>query len=254
MWWRKYDRHEMSVEERCEDSECLAGLVRTEKPARTIKRSSGLEYRYDPAQETKLRAGSECFVAGTDLSCDIVAMDEDAGLVELRVGPGKSLPARLCLIPNEHVPADSLKKAVARYAEAWERGEVASQAVDDLLRRQPPRLAPRATLPGVTLSEAKGAYSDAWPLRFAQGDSQDNAAFLAQVRDLVLDLDATTLCIQGAISIRPFGPPCRRRDNRRSPRPWLPRRRHSAEPQGDLEPHGRCRRGTGQDRGRRPAL
>ena len=125
MWWRKFDRHEMTVEERYEDKDCLAGLARTERATWPIKKSAGYEYRFDPAQETKVEAGDDCFVAGTDIGCEVVAMDADAGRVELKVGPGKSLPQYLCLIPNEFVSAEPIKQAVVRYAEAWERGEVA---------------------------------------------------------------------------------------------------------------------------------
>ncbi len=32
MWWRKFDRHDMTVEERLEDRDCLAGLTRTVRP------------------------------------------------------------------------------------------------------------------------------------------------------------------------------------------------------------------------------
>jgi uncharacterized protein len=120
MWWRMFQRHEMTVEERYDDLDCLAGLVRTDSPPRPIKRSWGLHYRYDPDQDTRLRVGSSCWVAGQrDLRCEIVGMDEDAGLVELKVGPGKSLPDRVCLIPDEYVSADTMKQAIARYAEAW---------------------------------------------------------------------------------------------------------------------------------------
>jgi DNA polymerase III delta prime subunit len=185
MWWRKYARHEMTVEERYEDGDCLAGLVRTEKPSWTVKRSLGLEYRYDATQETKLHAGDKCLVAGTELRAEIVAMDEDGGVIELKAG--KALPDRLCLIPDEFISAEPIKQAIARYAAAWECGGVVSQAVDDLLRRRAPRLR-------VTLSEAKGAYPEAWPLRFAQGDSEAQGDSPA---DLIRRLDATTLCIQG---------------------------------------------------------
>ena len=171
MWWRKYERHEMSVEQRYDDDDCLAGLSRTDTPPWTIKRSLGLEYHYDPAQETKLRTGAKCLVAGTELRAEIVRMDEDAGVIDLKAG--KPLPDRLCLIPDEFVSAEPIKQAIVRYAEAWERGEVVSQAVDDLLSRRRPRVTPGAGI---------GA---------AQTDP------VAYARDLVPRLDRTTLCIQG---------------------------------------------------------
>ncbi|HUF35476.1 MAG TPA: TM0106 family RecB-like putative nuclease [Gemmatimonadales bacterium] len=173
MWWRKFDRHEMTVEERYDDRDCLAGLTRTERPGWTIKRSHGLEYRFDPAQETKLRVDDKCFVAGTALRAEIVGLEEDVGLVELKAG--KPLPDRLCLIPDEFFGAEVIKKAIARYGEAWERGEVASQAVDDLLRRRAPRI--------------KG--HDGGPL---VGETEDP---VARVCDLAVQLDRSTLCIQG---------------------------------------------------------
>ena len=77
-------------------------------PPRSIKRSSGLEYAFDPTQDTKLHAGSKVWVAGImDSSFEITGMDEDAGLVEIKVGPKKTLPDRLCLIDNEFVGAEN---------------------------------------------------------------------------------------------------------------------------------------------------
>ena len=67
MWWRMFERHEMSPDELYEDLDCLACLTRTATPPRAIKRSWGLEYGFDPDQDTKLRAGSECYVVpGTE--------------------------------------------------------------------------------------------------------------------------------------------------------------------------------------------
>ncbi|MBA3498655.1 MAG: TM0106 family RecB-like putative nuclease, partial [Gemmatimonadales bacterium] len=41
MWWRKFARHEMTVEERYDDRDCLADLTRTDRPAWKIKQSTG---------------------------------------------------------------------------------------------------------------------------------------------------------------------------------------------------------------------
>ncbi len=176
MWWRMFERNDMTVEERYDDFDCLAALVRTETPPRRIKKSTGLEYRFDPAQETKRRVGDSCWVAGDlQLKCEIVSMDEDAGLVELKVGPGKSLPDRLCLIPDAYREAKVIKQAVARYAAAWLEGRIASQAVDDLLSRRRPRI----------------ESHDGGPL------VRDGEDHLVRVPELVLRMDRTTLCIQG---------------------------------------------------------
>jgi len=173
MWWRMFERHEMSIEERTEDQSCLAALTRTTRPAWTIKKSVGVEYRYDVGQETKLRPGDRCFVAGSNQRVELAAMDEDAGLVELK--SGKPLPDHLCLIPDEFVRADVIKNAIARYAAAWERGEIPSQAVDDLLWRRPPRIA------GHSGGALVGATEDP----------------LERVPALAARLQQSTLCIQG---------------------------------------------------------
>ncbi len=176
MWWRMFDRHEMSADELYDDLDCLAHLTRTDTPPRAIKKSRAQEYSFDPEQDTKLRADSKCYVAGDqDMKCEIVSFDEEAGLLELKVGPKGSLPDRLCLIPNEHVPAGIIKDAIARYARAWESGNIGSQAVDDLLHRRPPRVARHA---GGQLI----------------GESDD---LVARACDLAGRLDGGTLCIQG---------------------------------------------------------
>ncbi len=123
-----------------------------------------------------MRAGSKCFVAGRhDLGCEILTMDQENGLLELKVGKQGSLPDSLCLIPNDFISAVPIKRAIGRYATAWEEGRVLSQAVDDLLRRQAPRV---AGFKGGTLVE-------------------EGEGFLERVVALAQRLDRTTLCIQG---------------------------------------------------------
>ena len=100
MWWRMFERHEMTVEQRWDDRECLANLTRTSRAPWRIQRSNGFEYRFDRAQETKLGVGDSCHVAGTDFGAKIVAMDDQAGLLELKTTD--ELPDRLCLIPDEY--------------------------------------------------------------------------------------------------------------------------------------------------------
>ena len=123
-----------------------------------------------------MHEGSKCFVAGDhDLGCEILSMDQENGLLELKVGTRGSLPDALCLIPNDFISAAPIKKGIGRYAAAWEVGRVLSQAVDDLLRRRAPRV------PG----HERGALVE------------EGEGFLAKVIDLATRLDRTTLCIQG---------------------------------------------------------
>jgi predicted RecB family nuclease len=172
MWWRRFKRHDMTIEERIEDRECLGGLTRTDTPARVIKRSAALEYLY-PEQETTLREGDTCIVAGTKLKAEIVGMDEGERLVELKTTA--ALPDRLCLIPDEWRTTEKLKEAIARYAAGYEQGVITSQAVDDMLRRRPPRITGHSGGPLV-------------------GATEDTAE---RVPHLSAGLDGSTLCVQG---------------------------------------------------------
>jgi uncharacterized protein len=91
-------------------------------------------------------------------------------------GPKKAIPDRCSLIPDEHVSAAALQEAVLRFAERWQRGEVASvQALDDLLFQRAPRLTggPRKVL------------------------LADGAQLPDDLISLVKSLDGSTLCIQG---------------------------------------------------------
>ena len=40
MWWRMFARHDMTVEERFDDRDCLAALRKTDRPDRQITRQS----------------------------------------------------------------------------------------------------------------------------------------------------------------------------------------------------------------------
>jgi len=176
MWWRMFDRHDMTEEELARDLDCLTGLTRTARPPEPVKKSLTLEYRFDPDQDTKLHAESSCYVAADlALKPSIATMDTEAGLLELKVGRKVALPDRLSLIPNEFVSAEPIKKALFRCADAWEAGRMLSPAVDDLLFRRRPRIR----------NHAGGRLID--PAREP----------VAQIIDVVSRLDGTTLAIQG---------------------------------------------------------
>ena len=142
VFWRKFDRNTMTEQELWDDLDCLAGLERTAKPPRLVKRSTAYEYRFDPDQDTKLHEGSACFVAHDfDIGPKIESFDPEQGLVEIKLGPKKAAPPdRLSLIPNEYVSAKPIADAVYRYVEAWSQGRILSKAVDDLIQRRRPRL------------------------------------------------------------------------------------------------------------------
>lgn len=186
LWWATFDRHAMSEQELVEDLDCLGGLHRESDQPIPIKRSAGFWYTFDPDQDTKLARGASCFFAhDLDMTTDIHELDRDAGRVCLKFGPGKlkqlrgaSPPARLSLIPNEHVSAEVIAKAIEHTARSWHEERQLSPALADFLARRPPRLssAPRGDSPALVAP-----------------DEDLRAAALR----LVSGLDQSTLCIQG---------------------------------------------------------
>lgn len=142
IFWRMFARNKMSEQELIDDFDCLGGLQRTKSPPRQVKRSWAYEYSFDPDQDTKLHQGSKCFFAH-DLNIKPIIESFDAvnGRIEVKLGPKQNQPPeQLNLIPNEYVSAATIAEAVFRYVEAWSQGKILSQAVDDLIRRLPPRL------------------------------------------------------------------------------------------------------------------
>lgn len=177
VFWRKYDRAEMSHDELVDDLDCLGNLVRTTRPATPVRRSLSYEYKFDPDQDTKLHAGSKCFFAhDLTVGTTIETLDAETGTVEITLGPNADKPPKLLsLIPNDYVKADVIADAVLRFVSAWSQGTVLSRAVDDLVWRRPPRIKGRSA--GPLLS--------------------DGADLLESTIELVRNMDETVLCIQG---------------------------------------------------------
>ena len=168
----------MTHEELADDLDCLGNLTRTKKPPTPIKRSRQYEYAFDPDQDTKLHVGSECYFShDLGVTTTIMALDPVQGRVEIKLGPKykQEPPARLSLIPNEHVSATAIANAIYRYTQAWTRKEIISQAVDDLLHRRRPRIR----------GHSGGALV------------KPGSELVPQVADLVSRMAETTLCIQG---------------------------------------------------------
>ncbi len=177
VFWAMFARSEMTEQELIDDFDCLGGLERTKTPPRQVDRSRGYEYKFDPDQETKLHEGSKCYFAhDLSVTTSIETFDAERGIVEIKLGPKKDEPPeRLSLIPSEYVSAKPIAEAVFRYVDDWSRGRFASQAIDDLLHRRPPRL--------------DGYYGG--PI------IPTGANLLKASVDVVLQMRETVLCIQG---------------------------------------------------------
>jgi len=177
-YWRRYERAEMNEQELADDIDCLAGLVRTSTSPVKEKRSFLHEYIFDTEQETKLHKGSKCLLAeDLAIKIDIFDMDAKSGLVNFKLGVGKSLPERLSLIPNDIVPTAILEIAVFNYVESWFRENDRRNAIDDFLHRRRPRI--------------KGNEGGAI-LKIANESDR-----MAEIIRTVGQLDSSVLCIQG---------------------------------------------------------
>ena len=183
MWWSMFDRHGMTEDQLVDDINCLAGLSRTDRPARNIKRSRLFEYKFDADQDTKMHEGNACYFAhDLGIRTTVVSFDPDNGLLDLKLGPSALTrlehtgpPARLSLIPDEYVPAKTIEASIAGIAAKYLEGYPLPPALEDFLHRRRPRLS--TSVSGPLLNKAEDS--------------------LAGTARLVEDMQDSTLCIQG---------------------------------------------------------
>jgi predicted RecB family nuclease len=178
-WWAVFSRQDLPYIQLLEDAECMAGLEANPDVApRPEKKSVIHSFRF-PAQDFKLKIGDKPKRAGTlEPAGDVVAIDDDAHTIELKIGPSRSpIEAGTSLIPPGPVGDRELRAAVYRYAEAVRDGREAHYAaVGSILRGELPRLAGRSAGESVVA---------------------DGANTLAATVDALLALDHSHLLIQG---------------------------------------------------------
>ncbi|MBU1699748.1 MAG: TM0106 family RecB-like putative nuclease [Candidatus Eisenbacteria bacterium] len=185
MWWEYYNRHQMTDEELWDDLGCLAGLRRTRIAAVAVKRSTGFEYRFDPDQDTKITVGTFCTIAGhRGWKVRIGQLDMDSGRVLLIAGPkalkefeeiGGLPPAQLSLVPDDQVGTESIESSIERVVREYLESGTLPSALDDFLHRRRPRIRKRLRGPIIRKGED----------------------ILAGTLDAALNMQSTTLCIQG---------------------------------------------------------
>jgi uncharacterized protein len=142
-WWAIFSRQYLPHEELLEDAECLAGLdLCPEYPPRPEKKSMIHTFTF-PAQDFKLKAGDNPTRAiSLESAGEIIAIDEDALRIELKIGPSRSpIEPGTALIPAEPFRAKAQRDAIRRLAEAIRDGEGGRySAVLSILRRDLPSL------------------------------------------------------------------------------------------------------------------
>ncbi len=186
VWWTMFDRHAMTEEELVQDMNCLGGLRRLPQPPEPIKRSHGFWYGYDPAQDTKLDVGAQCYFAhDLAVKISIHALDQERGRICLKFGPHRLKqfpdgrpPDLLALIPDEYVSARVIEEAVRAIAQTWQEEKRLPAALEDFLLRRPPRVQPHSP-PG------DGGLID---------PNEDRSGAVLR---LVESLNHSTLCLQG---------------------------------------------------------
>lgn len=139
-WWAQFARAEMSEEELIDDAECIGGLRADGRPPRQDKKSLIYGFTFPP-QDFKMKLGDQPKRPGTlEPAGEIVALDEEARTIELKLGPSRSpLGHTASLIPEGPVGDAQLRAAVYRFAESVTAGDERYAAVRQMLRRDLPR-------------------------------------------------------------------------------------------------------------------
>src|SRR5208337_3548059 len=177
IWWRRFDRMNMEESELIADPDCLGGLQRTKRQPEPIRQSFAYEYSFDCRQETKVRAEDKCvFTHDWTKHATLAELDFDAGRAVLVVSKRQGIPPdRLSIAPDELTLGKVLAPAVERVVKCWNETARLPGALEDFLFRRRPRL----------LSNNEG------PVLLADLNPLDGAI------SAVLDMRATSLCVQG---------------------------------------------------------
>lgn len=150
-WWAMFARQDMDDDELLNDAECIAGL----QPHPTMrpwqdKRSVVHPFVFTP-QDFKMKVGDKPLRSGSlEPAGEIMSLDEDGRVVELKLGPSRSdIEPGCALIPEGPVGDKPLRDAVHRYATDVAAGGSRYPALTSILRRDRPRLSGRH--PGQTI-------------------------------------------------------------------------------------------------------
>ena len=195
MWWEFYHRCGFTEEEHV-DSRATLGALTYDGEAGQVKRSVIHRYRF-PEQPHEVKVGGSPKNPDTSESDElkrgfcgtVVALDETAGMIELKRGRNSPVPHPAALVPLDNVPNKVLRESLARLAEAVVAGGFAADsprlAAFDLLGRVPPRIeAPASPLNASGFADREGLAT------------QDEAP-LATVRRITPRLDRSVLPVQG---------------------------------------------------------
>ena len=188
-WWQRFAWLEMEQADLYDELDCLAGIERTDDPPYRLtpkSRSQAYNYRFDPAQDTKLSAETDCWFAPLQplRGCKLEILDTERGSLTISISdnklktirqdcPGWEPPQRTSLLPVDFRNTDQIGQAILATVRDWHQTRILPPALQDLLERRSPRIRNR---PNGSLIP-------------------DEANF--DIIQSVLHLDNSALCIQG---------------------------------------------------------
>lgn len=187
-WWQRFAWLEMDELELYDELDCLAGIQRTSNPPFAVKQSQAYEYQFDPAQDTKLSASTDCWFAPPERlqGCKLASLDTEQGQLTILISNKKlkevrqvdknwEPPQRTSLLPASSISTDQISQAILETVQDWQCSQVLLPALQDLLGRRMPRIDNHSSGSLIT-------------------DATDSLAAIIQA---VLNLNHSALCIQG---------------------------------------------------------
>jgi len=190
-WWQRFAWLEMEELELYEELDCLSGIQRTSNPPyrpTPKSRSLAYDYEFDPAQDTKLSAATDCwFIPPEPLrGCKLEWLDTEQGQLTLLISDAKlnevrrshetwEPPQRTSLLPATFVKTDQISQAILETVQQWQPYLTLPPVLQDLLGRSSPRI---HNHPGGEIIA-------------------EDRDFLETVIHAVLNLNHSALCIQG---------------------------------------------------------
>jgi predicted RecB family nuclease len=146
MWWKFFERREMSYEELFEDADCLVDCERTSTPSvkagKTARSADLLEYRFNNTQEFRDRRFTSACVLGTEFNIvSIDSVDSILGLVRVkRSVKNPKLPDLLSLVAYEYVNPGAIESGMFSVAHKFLESNFIPKPISDFLLRKPPTL------------------------------------------------------------------------------------------------------------------
>ena len=138
VWWRLFDRMEKTDADLVDDLDCLGELIATGNKEK-IARSTGFEYSFDAAQESKVNKGDKGLKAkqNIDLNISIHDIDPDEGLIILK-STAKELPSIISLIPCSVISPKPISLRIEEIMNAYLKNRELKTCVEHFLLRQRP--------------------------------------------------------------------------------------------------------------------